>query len=322
MAYFPNMYGGDPYQQMMQQYAPPSYFSYGGPPGLPSQFEGPASVPGSYNDKDARAKWNSWSNNYLQPMLDYQLRAGDQSFTQGYNQATLAEQQWMNRMQNALAWQGNQRENKSLGLQEQWNNRDYAENVRRFNQEQALAQLQNTQQYGLANRAQNLSELQNTQQYGLAQQNYGLQAELGRGGLNLQNRQFAEQQAQNQRQYGLDTRGMNLQEELGRGGLNLQNRQFDYTQREGDRRFGLDQSRFGLESELGRGNLALQQELGRGQLGLDTRRFASDEDYRNRALQQEADLMKQRMANEMTQSRYASFGRSQAPNFRAMNSWR
>jgi hypothetical protein len=77
---------------------------------------------------------------------------------------------------------------------------------------------------------------------------FGLEQELGRGNLALQQNRFG------------------LESELGRGGLALE-------QELGRGNLALQQNRFGLESELGRGNLALEQELGRGGLALQRDQF-------------------------------------------------
>lgn len=137
-----------------------------------------------------------------------------------------------------------------------------------------------------------------------ARDRLGLDRDLGMGRLGLD------------RELGMGRLG--LDRELGMGQLALGRDRLGLERELGMGQLGLSRDRLGLERELGMGQLGID----RDRLGLDTRRFEADDKFRYSQLQQEADLMRERMANEMTQSRYQAFGRSQAPQFRQMASWR
>ncbi len=216
-------------------------FNYS-PPSMSDTFSGflGGSVPsGDFNEDFWRSQksagaFQAYSQNLMQPLMNYYLQNAGQQFQNAYNQATLNEQIRLNNLQNALAQAASGREERALAANLGFNERDFAEAQRQFNQ-----------------------------------------------------------------RFGLDERELALQRQLGMG------------------RLGLDRDSLALQRELGMGELG----LGRERLGLDTRRLNLEDAYRYAALQQEADLMRQRLANELTQSRYAAFGRSQAPSFRMMNTF-
>lgn len=171
------------------------------------------------------------------------------------------------------------------------------------------------QEYGLNMQDANTREQAMRNEYLLGTGNIDLQRQLGMGNIDLQ------------RQLGLgdqDIRRLQSQREFELGGRAATTAEGQLAlQRElGTGELGLSRDRFGLEGELGRGNLSLQQELGRGGLALDTQRFQSDAAYRNAALAQEAALMRERIASDERNAAMNAFGRSQTPAFRQMNAWR
>lgn len=131
-------------------------------------------------------------------------------------------------------------------------------------------------------------QLQNTQQYG------------------LQRDQFGQAKLQNQQQYGLQQGQAALNSELGRGNLAVSKGELALSGELGRGNLGVAQGNLGLQRELGTGELALKK----GQQGLD-------ENWRKT----QADLTRSDQANQLTQSRYAAFGRAQAPQSKMMRNW-
>lgn len=265
---------------------PPPPFQYSQPSmeNIYSSFPGGVTSDGSFDqnfwrDQKSAGAYQAYSQNMMQPLMNYYLQATGQDFQNQYNAATLNEQMRLNDMQHALAMNADSREAQALQAQMGWNERDFMEAQRQFNQQQSMTQ-----------------------------QELDLQRQMGTGRLDL-DRQIA------QNQYGLGGRELDIQEQLGQGRLNLDQLlgtgRLDLDRMTAEGQLGLGRDSLELERLLGTGRLGLDTELGQGRLALD----------RN-ALEQEAQLMRERMANEMMQSRMAAFGRSQAPNFRAMNSWR
>lgn len=149
---------------------------------------------------------------------------------------------------------------------------------------------------------------------------------LEEAGFNFSTGQFQANFQENQRQFnegmGYNYANMNTQanvayrgQDVDRHGIdtraNVDMRGQDVQQNIAYR--GQDVDRYGIDTRAGvdvRGQ-DVQERLGNLQYG--TQRYGIDVD---------AATQRARMENDLTQSRYATFGRAQAPNFRTMGGWR
>lgn len=156
-----------------------------------------------YMAKEGRQGANSYSDNYLQPKMNYDLQYNDQQFGQFANQRDFDEQRGMNRFNMNLADRGANREDAAFGYGMYSDERNFGENARQFD-----ARL------GYDDRALN-------QQGALTREGYGSQERIASGRNDVD-------------RYGIDTNryGMDLQDrqatgrlgldtELGRGDLGL-----------------------------------------------------------------------------------------------------
>lgn len=209
-----------------------------------------------------------------------------------------------------------------------------------------LAQQQ--QGYNEYSGQQNFGEQQrvNTSQMELAQQ----AQELERQGFGFAQNKFAQELAAQQQQFGVTSgqsqQSLDNQYALGNRQVDAtnQNNRWNYDVGMGQNTNTADRNR--NDFTLGQGQLAGQNQnnvwdyevnrqnadtgrltannqsaLGQGQLSHQGRELDVNDAYRRQALAQEADLTQKRLANEMTQSRYSTFGRAQAPNARMNRSW-
>jgi hypothetical protein len=129
--------------------------------------------------------------------------------------------------------------------------------------------------------------------------NLALQGELGRGNLANDSRRVGNEGRQIDNNYNIANRDLALQDKLGTGQLGATN-------------FANDTARLTANNQM---------TLGQGQLSYQDRALSTDDAYKRAALAQEDALTKQKLQNDMTQSRYAAFGRASAPNARAARSW-
>lgn len=290
-----------------------------------SSFQGNPFSPiqnyGAFGSQDERMKANSYSDNFLQPYLNYDLQKGDQAFNQQYGQWNANEQFRLN--------------NFNMGLQGANTNLNYAAFNAGLGQAQAGLE-QN--QFGLDTNRLNVNNQFTLGQGGLANERFGLENQftLGQGNLAATNKQIDNQYSLGQgglanERFGLENQftlgnaananqatSIANQFTLGQGNLAATNQQIanQYTLGQG----GLQNERFA--NQTGRLGVENQFALGNRGLNLQEQQQGFQQGYQNRALQQEADLMRERYQNDLTQSRYSAFGRAQAPNFRQMNSWR
>lgn len=110
---------------------------------------------------------------------------------------------------------------------------------------------------------------------GMAQAEFGLNQQMGLGGLDLQRQGLNLERELGQGRLALDRNTAGQQFQLGQGQLGLGQDRLGLDRFATERELGLADRRLGLEEQLGRGGLDLQRqgldldrELGRGQLGL------------------------------------------------------
>lgn len=175
----------------------------------------------------------------------------------------------------------------------------------------------NTHAMGIADRASGREDMalaygqqNNIRDFGEAQRQYnqgfGLEQELGRGQLSATN--YANQTNRTQ----VNNANLIQQEQNRIAQYEAQTGRQDVEGRQRLDQFANDTARMGVQN---------QYNLGQGQLGFQNRQLDTDEAYRRTALGQEGAIARERMATDSMNQRYATFGRAQAPNMRAMRSW-
>ena len=188
-------------------------------------------------------------------------------------------------------------------------------------QQSAIDQMYKSGQLTNEQYANETARLNNQNQYGLGQRQLENEWQLGSGNL-------AREWQKQGNDYAIAQQRVNLDQMLGSGQITNQQYANETARLDAQNQYALGQGQQEMEWQLGSGNLARQWQqmaneyaLGQGQLNFQNTGQGLDEAYRRSALQQEAELTRQRLQNEMTQSRYSAFGRAQAPNARAQMSW-
>ena len=287
-------------------YTPPS----GPDPAVGNAFA-PLSGYGNYKSQENRMGLSSYSDNYLQPYLNYQLQAGDQAYNQQYGawnaNQTAAMNQYNMGLQDRQQSLQEQAYNASLQQFGATNDYNYADlNARTglgyaglTSQETIAGGQQAVDRYGIDTTAKTAAGQQSVDRYGIdttAKTAAGQQS-VDRYGIDTTAKTAAGQQSVDR--YGIDTTAKTAagQQSVDRYGI-------DTTA--GTARYGVDTSARTAANQL--------QFQYKGQ--------TLDESYRRAAMAQDAALTREKYNNDLTQSRYSAFGRSQAPSFRAVNSWR
>jgi hypothetical protein len=198
-----------------------------------------------YGREDAAAQQGNWNR-----QMAYEEGMGNRQMTLQEQNALREQQQWGGDFSLRQNQQGHQQKMDSKGLQ--------------------LAQLSEEHDYYVATGQLDLAKKTQDQYYNIQQQ------QVGQNAVNSQreNERFYADQANQMTRFG---QTFGLEQELGRGNLALQQNRFGLESELGRGDLALQQNRFGLESELGRGNLALEQELGRGGLALQQNQFGQQQ---------------------------------------------
>lgn len=146
--------------------------------------------------------------------------------------------------------------------------------------------------------------------FGEMQRRFNLQQ-----GWQMENDQFGQQ---------LAGRQLGLSEWQAQEAANQFGQQFGFERERNAQQFGLQNQQFGFQREqAGVQNMqqdrsfGLQSELGRGDMALKQKSLASENEWRKT----QADLNREQQAGQLMQSRYAAFGRAQAPAARMSGNW-
>lgn len=295
-------------------YAPPNYYygGGGGPGGLDPGYAGPTgqaniqdlfssylsgglNTPAKYGDEGFRNMMEGFQNYFATPMFNQYLADRTQGYNEFADARNFTEQQQINDFNELMARQASGREDRALDFGMRTNQRDFTEGQRQFNATNA------NERFGLDT---NRMDVQNRLALGQGQlsndrRGQDINRELGLAGIN-QDRYDTDARTR------VDMRGHDITRELGLGSL------------------ANDKARIGNDrfaNETGRMDVQNRMTLGQGQLGFQNRELDVNDAFRRQQLAQDADLSRERMKNDLTQTRYQTFGRSAAPNFRAAMSW-
>lgn len=249
----------------------------------------------NYRNQENSMMVDRYMNNYLSPMLNYGMQYNDQQFNQGMQQANFNAQQGMNQFNMGLQGRAANREDLAFNAGLMQDRRNFGENQYQYRDQAALSREQlagqNAYQSG---------------QIGIGQQQNANTA------IANQNQYLLGQQQNNNTLYNYQNQ-LRLGQESNRNTATNNANQFSLGQAaNANTRYSAEQ-----QAAFNRGQLG----LGQGRLNLDTRGQTLDDRFRYRDLAQQDQLARANMQNQLTQSRYQAFGRSQAPNFRAASSW-
>jgi hypothetical protein len=297
-----------------------------------------------------------YANYFAIPFFNASLANRQQNFGEAQFGATFGEQQRLNTSQMDLARQASGREDQALKFGQETNIRDFGEAKRQFDQVTELDRLWKTGQINAqtyANETQRLQAQWSRDTANFAnttdRTNVNNQFTLGQG--QLQNQAFANQterqaqaalaayqsgqislgefqnqtnriQAEGQlanQQFSNQTDRTNVNNQFTLGQGQLANQQF--ANQAQAQRFQGQTSNEAFANQTALQNVNNQFTLGQGQLGFQNRELDTNEAYRRSALGQEADLTREKFQNDLTQTRYQTFGRAKAPNTRASMSW-
>jgi hypothetical protein len=244
------------------------------------------------NDRDFNQAAGQWGLTYAQQVANdaWNQTFAQQQYAGQREDTALAQQNWQTQRADENKWNDRNmtlQEQNAIRQQQQWGAGHVLQQQQQGHQQGMdikglqLSQLKEEHDYYVATGQLDLARKTQEQAYGIQQGRLGLDTVVAQN----QNEQFRLDQANQMTRFG---QTFGLEQELGRGNLALQQNRFgleDYLgrgnlaleQELGRGNLSLQQNRFGLESELGRGNLALEQELGRGGLALQQQRFGQDQ---------------------------------------------
>lgn len=341
--------GGSQTQDYMSRVAPAFQPSYGGgaggildtwrgqqPGGDPVQMgQKDWTNPSFFANEGNRNLMEGYTNYFAIPYGNLALAQQTQDFNQANAISNFLEQQRVNSGQMELAKQGSQREDTALNFGMQTNQRDFTEGQRQFNEQNALDEMWKRGQLDAQTYANETQRIQTQNQLTLGQESnrnqlIGLnqQYQLGQAANQNQAMDIRNQYALGQGKNANELLNINNQMTLGKG--SLANQAFAnqaqaarYQGQTANEAFanqtaltlGQGQNanqRFGLENQLA---------LGQGQLGFQNRELDVNNAFNQQQLAQQADLTREGYQRDLTNQRYAAFGRATAPNTRAAQSW-
>ena len=183
----------------------------------------------------------------------------------------------------------------------------FQQSINQFNRQQALAQQTQNQNFALG-QGQNAYNAQNVaNQFALGKQQNANQ-------LTNYNQQFTLGNAANANTAQNNANNFALGQQANANTLTNYNQQYDLgkvanannTQANSNQLYNYQQ----------------QALLGQGQLGFQNRQLDTQNTFNYKQLAQDAALAREKYANDVLNQRYSTFGRAQAPNARALLSWR
>lgn len=307
----PAGYGGYDYAYGM----PGAPFASGGSPGASNPFMNAMTgdpnlrAPGNYASENWRNMMEGYTNYGFTPFVNADIAYQTLGMNRDFGGWDRNEQQRLNNLNYSLARAGAQREDAALNFGMQTNQRDFGETQRQFDRTAG--------QTDYANQSQRLG-IENQYKLGDYANRTGRIDVEGR----LANDQF-----------GNETDRMNVQNQykLGQGALENQGFANQTGRMDVQNQYRLGQesnanTRFGLENQykLGQGQLSNDQFSNQTQrLGVENQFSLGNRglDLQGREIDTNAQIARERMRSDEMNNRYQVFGRSQAPNTKAMRSW-
>lgn len=303
----PNGLGGN--QPTPWNNTPNSYLGQWGGKGSPSDLlQNIASggnniaTPGQWTGQN-RDLLESYMGNFFTPFVNAQNAQEAQRFNEYNAGQQMSEQQRVNSGQMDIAQQAQNLQRQGFDFA---SGPQFQQAISQFNQQQGLANTtqQNTNAYQMGQNQYNAANVAN--QYKL-----GNQANQNTAQNNAWNYSLGQGANQNQSQANANT---------------AQNNAWNYNLGQGANSNQATQNANTLQLGMGQNQNAANQNantlaLGQGQLGYQNRQLDTTNAFNQQQLAQDAALTREKYGNDLTQARYAAFGRAQQPNSRAALSW-
>jgi hypothetical protein len=272
---------------------------------------------GKWGSDDYREQATGYAGSYAAPWIAAQQADRTQLFNEQSWGANFNEQQRLNQSQMGLDWAGNNREDTALNYGMISGDRDYREGQRQFDQNYGLQNRQAAQAYDLGSQEMRNQAARNANELHLG--NRGIDAQLTQYGneFALGNREADNTATRNRNELHLGEGALRNQEFANnsqRMNYEMQNRVAEEQNRiDSEYRRGLI-SNEEYNNQTGRLAQASQDAQWRDTNAYQREQLAQQMGWNREELGVQAALQREGYANQLQQSRYGAFGRSQAPN--------